>query len=247
MALTRVAAVLLVASGCSQLPNESGNLDVLREDVSRVDSAVHTTRQQLHALILQDNRGTTELRQQISELEVALSLLQDEVTTACLQARVPMPNTEPAECPEPESRVIVTETDKLVLGEVEEVWVAEPGFSITARIDTGASTSSLHAQAVTPFERDGDDWVRFEIPVDDTAHTLELPIIKRVKVVQQADRDGSRRPVVALRVRLGDIQDTFEFTLADRAHLEQPMILGRNFLTNIALVDVSRQYVQPRN
>jgi len=52
--------------------------------------------------------------------------------------------------------------------------------------------------------------------------------------------------VVELRLYLGNVKDTFEFTLADRSHLEQGMILGRNFLTDIALVDVSRKFVQPR-
>ena len=51
--------------------------------------------------------------------------------------------------------------------------------------------------------------------------------------------------MVRLRVALGDIQDTFDFTLANRAHLDQEMLLGRNFLKDVALVDVGRQFVQP--
>jgi hypothetical protein len=51
--------------------------------------------------------------------------------------------------------------------------------------------------------------------------------------------------VVALRIALGDVQDTFEFTLADRSHLENEILLGRNFLKDVALVDVGRQFVQP--
>lgn len=247
MTVLRLAAVWLALSGCAQLPAEPGALDALRDDVTKVETSLQATHEDLNTLIEQDNRSSAQLQTQIVQLEGSLAQLQAEVTTACLQARVPVPNAQPADCPEPTSRVVVNDAGKLVLGEVEEVWITEPGFSINARIDTGASTSSVHAESVTSFERDGDNWVRFEIPVGDETHTLELPVIKRVKVVQQADRDGSRRPVVGLRVRLGDFQDTFEFTLADRAHLEQPMILGRNFLTDMALVDVSRQYVQPRN
>jgi hypothetical protein len=70
-------------------------------------------------------------------------------------------------------------------------------------------------------------------------------VLRYVRVFQQADPEGSRRPVISMRLRLGDVQDTFEFTLADRSHLNYQILLGRNFLTDVALVDVGRQFVQP--
>jgi len=51
---------------------------------------------------------------------------------------------------------------------------------------------------------------------------------------------------VNLRIRLGDVQDTFEFTLADRSHLDYQIILGRNFLTDMALIDVGKKFIQPQ-
>ncbi len=64
-------------------------------------------------------------------------------------------------------------------------------------------------------------------------------------MVQQADPKGTRRPVVNMRVRMGDVEDSFDFTLADRAHLNYQIILGRNFLADVALVDVGQRFVQP--
>ena len=114
-------------------------------------------------------------------------------------------------------------------------------------METGANSSSLHAENLVPFERDGEDWVRFDMIVnEEETITVEERIIRHVRVVQQADPEGSRRPVVGLRVRIGEIQDTFEFTLADRSHLENEFILGRNFLADVTLVDVGRQFIQPR-
>jgi hypothetical protein len=82
---------------------------------------------------------------------------------------------------------------------------------------------------------------------DNDAVSLERQVVRYVRVIQQADPKGSRRPVVQMRILLGDVQDVFEFTLADRSHLENEMILGRNFLADMALVDAGKQFIQPRH
>jgi hypothetical protein len=134
----------------------------------------------------------------------------------------------------------------MVVGELERVWIEPPGVTLIARVDTGARSSSLHAENLVELERDGDDWVRFDLILDDEITTLERPVARYVRVYQQADPEGTRRPVIAMRLRLGDVQDTFEFTLADRSHLDFQMLLGRNFLSDMALVDVGKQFVQPQ-
>jgi hypothetical protein len=134
----------------------------------------------------------------------------------------------------------------MVVGEQEEIWVDPPGAVTVARIDTGATSSSIHADHIVEFERDGEDWVRFEVLFDGEPVQIERKVVRYVRVVQQADSEGTRRAVVTLRVRLGNFQETIEFTLADRAHLDNEIMLGRNFLTDVALVDVGREFVQPR-
>ena len=136
--------------------------------------------------------------------------------------------------------------DKMVVGELERVWIDPPGAFLIARIDTGAHSSSVHAENLVELERDGDDWVRFDLILNDEITTLERQVERYVRVYQQADRQGTRRPVVSIRLKLGDVQDTFEFTLADRSHLEYQMILGRNFLADMALIDVGKQFHSAR-
>ncbi|MGK0258380.1 MAG: hypothetical protein ACI96M_001813 [Candidatus Azotimanducaceae bacterium] len=143
------------------------------------------------------------------------------------------------------TQTVVMNDDRMVVGEMEKVLVEPPGFVTSARIDTGAQSSSLHAENVTEFERDGDDWVKFDVVNEDSTVTIERPVEKYVRVFQQSDKDGTRRAVVKMRILIGNVRDTFDFTLADRSHLAHNMILGRNFLTDIAVVDVGRQFVQP--
>ena len=49
-----------------------------------------------------------------------------------------------------------------VIGLREWINLPELGMvGLRAKIDTGASTSSLHASDIQPFDRDGESWVRF--------------------------------------------------------------------------------------
>ncbi len=165
---------------------------------------------------------------------------------ALIERACERPTTVVTECDDAqEVTTILIQDDKFVVGELEHVWLDPPGIMLPARVDTGASRNSLHALDLKRFERDGDRWVRFNVIAGDGTVTLERRVVRFVRVLQQADPEGSRRPVVNMRVHMGTHEGTFEFTLADRSHLEYEMLLGRNFLKDVAVVDVSRQFVQP--
>lgn len=177
--------------------------------------------------------------QQTAELKAQLATLQTELTRDIQKCQTPIVPKQNCS-----NQTVLMKEDRMVVGELERVRIEPPGFTASARIDTGAQSSSIHAENVTPFERDGEDWVRFDLIDKDTNVSIELPVERYVRVIQQSDKEGTRRPVVRMRIMLGNVKDSFDFTLADRSHLEQNMILGRNFLTDIAIVDVGRQYVQ---
>ncbi len=126
----------------------------------------------------------------------------------------------------------------VVLGRVERLRLEPPGLAFEARIDTGASTSSLDARRIETFERDGEPWVRFEVlPSDGGGRVaIERPQARSATIVQASGETS--RPVVELQVTLGGRSETVEFTLADRGHLSYPVLIGRNFLRDVAVVDV---------
>ena len=242
---TLVAAILLMGmSGCTQLPPQKPLQDVENRLVY-VQTQLADTQNQLRSMQEHEYSVEAEMAGQISALMTSVDNMGEAFIATCRKYASPVPSSTNQDCDAPKAAVVVADSGKMLLGEIEHVWVAEPGFQITTRIDTGASSSSIHATDVTEFERDGKDWVRFNVKAKDKQVSLERPVHKYVRVFQQADKEGSRRPVVELRIRLGDVQDTFEFTLADRSHLTHNMIIGRNFLTDIALVDVSRKFIQP--
>lgn len=140
-----------------------------------------------------------------------------------------------------------TADGKLILG--EEEWVFIPGLKETfkARVDTGATTSSISAVDIVPFERDGKDWVKFKIEHDGiNSEELSLPVERWVNIKQSSADGSQKRAVVQAWIQLGDLKEKTEFTLADRTHLSFPLLLGRSFFRDIAVVDVGQKYVQDK-
>ena len=156
------------------------------------------------------------------------------------------PEKKPVPPKKPE-KVTKTSDGKLILG--EEEWVYVPGLeeSFKARVDTGATTSSISAIDIVPFERDGKDWVKFKIEHDGIkSQEVSLPVERWVKIKQSSAEGTQRRAVIVANIQIGDLKDKTEFTLADRTHLTYPLLLGRSFFRDVAVVDVSKKYVQDK-
>lgn len=141
---------------------------------------------------------------------------------------------------------------KVLVGRNEWVGLPDVGTYLKARVDSGANTSSLSATEITPFERDGEDWVRFKLGVneDDVVveevvdEWIEVPVVRRVRIIQAAGEES--RPVISLMMTLGSIRESVEFTLNDRSHLSYPVLLGRRFLLDISVIDVAQTYIHER-
>lgn len=140
-----------------------------------------------------------------------------------------------------------TPDGKMILGEDEYVYVKEADSTIVARIDTGASQSSISASDIVEFERNSKKWLRFKIIHNDRTIEVEAPYVKQTKLRQSSIDGYSYRPVVKLNIKIGDFSTTAEFNLIDRTKMQYALLIGRNLLTDIAVVDVSRRYVQGRS
>lgn len=130
----------------------------------------------------------------------------------------------------------------LIIGRVENVFIQSTKVKLKARIDTGAGLTSLHAIEMVTFERDGKPWIKFKVQVKKQPPIkIERPIERFVEIKQQGG-DTQRRPVVLISIRLGEIEEQVEITLTDRGDYVYPVLIGRNYLRDRAIVDVSRKY-----
>ena len=238
--------VVFAGVGCAAVERQEAALEALRVEVRGLGDGLGDVERSVH-----DVSG----RMQAFEQTVGARLDGiDEQLAKPISLPTPiceMPETLPVDvrgeaCEAPvEADAGASEDDKTVVGAVEHIRILPQDLVVTARIDTGADSNSLSATNLVYLERDGDDWVRFDVETGEETHTLERRVRRHVRVFQQSDVDGKRRPVVRLRIQLGETLGNFEFNLSDRTHLRHPVILGRSLLVDLMTVDVSREFLQP--
>lgn len=162
----------------------------------------------------------------------------------------PAPEPEPVVCtppppppPAPAKRA-PPQTALAVLGAIEHVRIEPPGLQLTARLDTGAPGSSLHALDVREFERDGKTWVKFQLVDATTGQNVEVsrPVVRSIAL---KDAANAKRYIVSLKATIAGVAQFTEFALTDRSSYSYPVLIGRNFLRDQAVVDVGHRFTKP--
>ena len=136
-------------------------------------------------------------------------------------------------------KVVPAKTPLRIIGAVEPVYFLPMKSPFISRIDTGAETSSIDADAVKKFERDGEKWVSFDLVNRETGerHHFEKRI-KRQPTVKRIN-GSEERIVVLMDIRLGGEIVKEEFSLAHRDRFNYQGLIGRNILTGRVMVDTS--------
>jgi len=130
---------------------------------------------------------------------------------------------------------------KMIIGEIENVRLVPPNIVLKARIDTGAKTTSIDARDITPFERDGKQWVRFVCIYDKKEYMLERKVIKVVQIKRHG-KAAQDRYVINMRIVLGNISQLIHVNVNDREAYTYPILIGRNFLRDYFIVDVAKKH-----
>lgn len=133
-----------------------------------------------------------------------------------------------------------------VLGWAEKGLILPEGIAVKFKLDTGALTSSMHAENIDRFEKDGEKWVRFDLDLEDintdkrVDSRVERKIERELTVRGAAGKED--RPVVKMKVCLGKQVYEEEFSLNDRDDMLYPVLLGRRTLEKLGPVDASRTF-----
>lgn len=133
--------------------------------------------------------------------------------------------------------------DRLVLGYAEKVRIEPAEMTVRGRLDTGATTTSVNATAIEPFERNGEPWVRFTVLDSENRKVRLARRVERIARIRSA-AGKEQRYVVKMALCVGTVQRRIEVNLSDRSDMLYPLLVGRNFLADTVLVDASARYLQ---
>lgn len=140
---------------------------------------------------------------------------------------------------------------KSSFGWVEEGLILPEETRVKFKLDTGALTSSMHAENIDRFKKDGDDWVRFTVELEDmdsdkqVETRLERKVVRKIKV--RGAGGAEERPVVLMKVCLGNRIHEEQFSLNDRDKMNYPVLIGRRMLEDVGPVDSSKTFTTEPN
>jgi hypothetical protein len=126
------------------------------------------------------------------------------------------------------------ESQKVMIGEVEDVMLVPWAITLPARIDTGATVSSLDARDISVRN----NIAEFMLAKRYGGLRLRLPVVDWVQVRSSAGVE--KRPVVEIGICLGPKLVRTLVTLRDRSEMYYPFLVGRNVLNGSFMVDTSR-------
>lgn len=141
------------------------------------------------------------------------------------------------------ARAGVLLAEKFVIGETAWIEVGGVPFNYLARIDTGASTTSIHAidvkvadASVNPDENLGKMVTFRTLNRNGKSGVLTLPIVKVSTIINTQGTE--QRYIVRLPIAGGGVRKEVKINLRDRSKMTYKLLIGRNWLSKDFLVDV---------
>lgn len=131
-------------------------------------------------------------------------------------------------------------------------WCALPELNIReikAKIDTGATTSAIHAIVLSISEYQGQKFVRFKVyphQADHYAPKICKARLVAFRYVMSSNGQRERRYVIKTPITVGKLTFSTEITLTDRSPLRFRMLLGRMALKKNFLIEPGKSHLQGR-
>jgi hypothetical protein len=182
--------------------------------------------------------------------EVEPPITEPEVVEPVVEPEVPVVQPEeevqPKPTPKPKPLPTTTSDGKLIFGQQE--WLYFPAYqtSVVAIANLENKWAQIGAVDLVHFERNGEKWVKFKPTLSGKVYSqISLPVKSWIKSNTTAE-DATKVPVVNLLVEIGTFKGNVAFVLLENQAAEQPLILGEQFLRDIAVIDKSRQFIQPK-
>ncbi len=240
--LTVISVFTLSYSVFAADTNINDRLIEFKGTLSSINEELSSQRANIGELRAQSNYQEKVNREILNELKSLRR--QNQAVIDSLYSKEPNGDNKVVDIKPIKDYDLKTPDGKMIFGEDEFFYIKEADAIIDARIDTGATTSSLSAQDITEFERKGKKWIKFKVVANDRTIEVEAPFVRYSDIRQASSKETIRRYVVSLNIKVADYATQSEFTLHDRSRMQYALLIGRSLMQDIAVVDVSRDHVQ---
>ncbi len=146
----------------------------------------------------------------------------------------------------PVARSLTETVPRIVLGWRE--WAALPELGIRdvkAKIDSGAKTSALHVMDMELYERRGKQRVKFHVHPDVEGQiTVEAdaPVVEW-RDIKDSGGHTTNRPIIKALAQIGPYEKRIELSLTQRPDMGFRMLIGREALRGMFVVDPQLSFV----
>lgn len=141
---------------------------------------------------------------------------------------------------------------KIIIGAEEVLMLPDLDLQLTARIDTGAQTSSLHVERLKLVKIDNKRTVYFDVSPQENTSAIDdddtssyqfcLPVVA-VRKIKSSNGEAESRPVIKTHLLMNNHRWTIELTLSNREQMTYPMLLGREAMGKRVLVSPSERFL----
>jgi hypothetical protein len=138
------------------------------------------------------------------------------------------------------AQISAAEHHKQVVGATEVIEIQSAGLRFKARIDTGAKTSSIHAENIE-IDPSGDPQgkpIAFTL-VNKQGQSQQVDTHITRMITVKTSEGSEIRYAVPLTVNWKNSSKTVLVTLNNRKHMQYGLLLGRNWLQGDFVVDIA--------
>lgn len=136
---------------------------------------------------------------------------------------------------------------KKTIGRTDKLDLPELGLEkVQAKIDTGAYTSAIHCSKIHIEKgKDGEDYLVYTINGKRLGHGMKAKKLRtsdfKLKKIKSSNGQVQERYVIKTKIKIFNKTYKTEFSLSDRSHMKNPILLGRKLLSGRFVVDVTEE------
>jgi hypothetical protein len=138
--------------------------------------------------------------------------------------------------------------EKKIIGNRELISIIDLDlYELDAKVDTGADSNALHCDDISIDEN---SVVHFKLldKIHPAYHGKKMAIpLYEMKKIRSSNGEFQKRPSIRVQVEFFGKKYMTVISLTDRSDMKYPMLIGRKFLTNKFLVDVSKEYLAKKS